>query len=208
MKKVLLFGNKTAQYHPVSNIENCMRELIAEGQLETTDNPMSLRLANLNQYDFCIFYPEFGMPELTDEQTGALLTFVSSGGNLLVIHNGISLQSRSEICQMIGAAFTGHPPYDTLPQIDYHVEAPGHPLMNGIRDFVMGDEPYQFIMDPFAACQLLMSCDFEGKRLPAAWIRRFGRGTVVYYACGHNREAFKNPNFVRILKNTVAYFLK
>lgn len=38
---------------------------------------------------------------------------------------------------MIGAAFIGHPPNDTLSRITYHVETLGHPFLAGVTDFEM-----------------------------------------------------------------------
>jgi type 1 glutamine amidotransferase len=202
-KNVLFVGTRNAKYHPMDGIDLRLSELLPEMNLIAAEETGALDPIQLKSCSVCILYLEFDLPVLSDCETAALITYVAEGGSLFVIHNGISVQGRSELSQLIGAKFTGHPPYIELPLISYHVEKPDHDIFKGVTDFAMKDEAYQFEMDPFADMEFLLSYDFEEKRVPAGWQRRYGKGRMVYFCCGHNKEGFYNKQFSNILSNTV-----
>jgi len=204
-KNVIFLGTANAKYHPMEGIDIRISELLGEMNVIATEDTGVLNPLQLNECTLFILYREFDLPPLSDSETAALLCYVAAGGSLLVLHNGISVQERSELCGLIGAAFTGHPPYEDLPGIMYHVEKPSHPIFTEVSDFTLYDEAYQFEMDPFADIELLLSYDYEEKRVPAAWMRKYGKGRMVYICCGHNKECFYNKQFSRILTNAATW---
>ncbi len=180
MKKALMLGNYVARYHSAKGVDTRLRELL-EGRFEIdyTEDEGRLDVKTLMGYDMVISYLEFSKEPLSDEQVHALVSFVSGGGALVAFHNGISLQRRPEFMQLVGAKFTGHPHYDGLPQISYKVVKLDHPIMEGIADFTMGDEPYRFQMEELADKELLLEYEYEDTRWPAGWVRTFGKGRVA-----------------------------
>lgn len=200
MKKILLLGNDDARYHPLPGVNARIRQLL-DGEADITISQEAAALEEVGQHDLCISYFEFG-GTYTDKQTGALLSYVAHGGALLAFHNGISLQSRPELCQLLGGRFTRHPGYEQLPWVPYRVEAPAHPIMRGVADFTIADEQYMFILDDLAEKEMLLGMEYEGRRYPAGWVRRFGQGQVVYFACGHNAACFANEQLSKIVRQS------
>ncbi|MDF2538320.1 MAG: ThuA protein, partial [Herbinix sp.] len=198
LKKIFFLGTVNAQYHPMEGIDERLTELLTDFKVTAFRDSKVLEPSKLKDCTVFILYREFNLPALTEDETAALLTYVAEGGALFVLHNGISVQGKSELSQLIGAKFTGHPPYDTLPEIFYHREQPSHPIFTGVSDFKMYDEAYQFEMDSFADKEILLSYDFEGSRVPAGWVRGYGKGRMLYLCCGHNKECFFNTEFSRI----------
>ncbi|MDD4797083.1 MAG: ThuA domain-containing protein [Eubacteriales bacterium] len=197
MKKVLMLGNDDARYHPLPGVSRRILTLLGD-EAQITCSQQAAALESVDQYDLCICYFEFG-GAYTDEQTAALLRYVAGGGALLALHNGIALQSRPELCQLLGGKFTHHPDYDGLPMVPYRVEAPDHPIMQGVADFTIADEQYMFVLDALDDKQMLLGMDYQGQRYPAGWVRRFGKGHVVYFACGHNAACFDDAQLSKIV---------
>ena len=199
-KGILLFGNREAIYHPVTGFGERLADLLPEYAVTVTEEEE--QLSRLDEFDLCVMYREFEEPPLGDEAAAGLLMYPAAGGPLLVIHNGISIQSRGDLAQLVGGAFTGHPPYEELPVVHYKIDDREHPIMKGVEDFDAPDELYRFTRANLADCHLLLSYEDEGRRYPAGWVRTYGRGTVVYLCCGHNAGIFDAPDFCRMIKNT------
>lgn len=197
-KKAILIGDYTkASYHPLKDIDQEIYDILKEDMtvLCTEDYDM-LCAENLNKFDICISYVDFGKDMISKEQTAGLLSFVSNGGGLFIIHNGIALQSKYELAQMFGAKFTGHPPSKML---NFEVSAPEHIIMKGLSGFDMEEEPYQFEFDNFTEKTVLLEYRHEDKLCEAAWALEFGLGRVVYLMPGHNTHSFSNSIYREII---------
>ncbi|WP_159887741.1 ThuA domain-containing protein [Paenibacillus puerhi] len=192
---LLIGNNHDAPYHPLNAIQERLIEILRDSvQVNATDDTTKLKQASINQYDLLISYRDNWKQALAAEEAAGVLQFVANGGGLLVIHNGISMQASPELCQLIGAKFTGHPAYTSLP---FQVTAIEHPLMDGLKGFVMDEEPYRFELDPFAEVEILLTYRHEEQDWPAAWTRPYGMGRVVFLAPGHHLPSFLHEEFGR-----------
>lgn len=185
----LLIGhNQDAPYHPLHAVEERLKTIFGDVvELTVAEGTAALRPEAIRPYELCISYTDSWKTAPAAEEAAGLLQFVAGGGGLLAIHNGISLQASPELCQLIGAKFTGHPPYTSLP---FHKTDSEHPLSKGLEAFTMDEEPYRFELDPHAGLDLLLTYTHEDQEWPAAWARRFGLGRVVYLAPGHHLPSF------------------
>ncbi|GGF92488.1 ThuA domain-containing protein [Paenibacillus abyssi] len=201
----LLLGDmELAPYHPLEAVQDEIRGVVeAEGYtLQISTDYDQLRADSIQAYDLILSYTDCWNehPPVTREQAAGLLAYVSGGGSLLVLHTGISLQSRHEMSALFGAKFTGHPPFREL---SFRVEDQDHPIMQGIDPFSLADEPYEFDFSPFVDTQVLLSYEDGEKRRPAAWAHEFGLGHVVYLMPGHQKEAFQHPMVRKLIANAV-----
>ena len=55
--------------------------------------------SNLYPYELCIAYSDLWDERVSPRQTAGLLSYVSGGGGLLVIHNGVTLANRYELAR-------------------------------------------------------------------------------------------------------------
>ncbi|OKP99950.1 ThuA domain-containing protein [Paenibacillus sp. P46E] len=196
--KALALGSYTeVKYHPFSGVDHVFEELFA-GKLDvkSTEDYSLLSPDSLSAYKLVIAYTEFSDNKIAPEQSGALLSYVANGGGLLVVHNGISLQRNQELGVMLGAHFTHHPAYTELHMA---VPATGHPIMQGITDFVIEDEPYYFDMQPYFETTVLAEYFHEGAHHAAAWCHEFGMGRVVYLMPGHHLPSFSVEPFRQMI---------
>jgi len=204
-KKAILLGDYTnPPYHPLDKIEHILVEILKDQiSVVGTEDYDIMHADNLQNLDLFISYTDCWNKQVTSAQAGGLLSYVSNGGALLVLHTGISLQNKYELSQMIGAKFTGHPPFQ---QLHFEIAAAAeHEILDGFEPFTVNDEPYQYDFDPFTEKMVLFEYTFENERWPAAWVHEYGLGKIVYLMPGHTAEAFQNPTYQRIIANSVKW---
>jgi uncharacterized protein len=196
--KALVVGDYSkAQYHPLTGVDKELMDIFNDKiQIECTEDYERFQIESLKDFDLCVSYTDCWGEKLTQEQVGGILSFVSNGGGLLVIHNGISLQSNYEFAQLVGAKFTGHPPYTKL-----NVEAckNNHVILEGISDFEIEDEPYRYDFNNFSEKTVLIEYKQDGVVYPAGWAIQYGLGRIVYLMPGHDTVSFKNEMYRKLI---------
>ncbi|GAB6931174.1 hypothetical protein JCM10914A_51570 [Paenibacillus sp. JCM 10914] len=200
MKAIALGQYEGARYHPFTLVDDEIKAIFSDVmEIECTEDYAALQADKLKTYDLFISYAEFSDQEITEEQAQALVSYVEDGGGLLVIHNGISLQRNKQLAQLIGGRFTGHPEYTALP-IRYN-QGCHHPVIAGLQDFTMDEEPYRFELSPHESTIIIADYEHEGERWPAAWVHTYGAGRVVYLMPGHHLPSFQIEEVRKLIRN-------
>lgn len=210
-KQALVIGNNAdAPYHPLDAVQEQLRQILQDDfELTTSLDYDQLASGALENYDLFISYTDRWEEAVSAEQAAGLLTYVANGGGLLVVHNGISLQVRPELAQLIGAKFIEHPPYTEL-EFGVAVDSGGasHPVVEGIQPFTLAEEPYRFEFDPFCAKKVLLTYRHEGQDWPAAWAHSHGLGKVVFLMQGHHLPSFQHPEVAKLLRGGAKWAAK
>ncbi|KWX86772.1 glycosyl hydrolase [Paenibacillus riograndensis] len=189
-RKCLLLGDYThPRFHPLQGVDKQISEILNDLLIvQCSENKKLLLSEHLSGYDLCIAYNELWNETVSPQQTAVLLSYVSGGGGLIVLHTGISLAKRYELAHLIGGRFTGHPPYAPL-----NFKVLEHDITEGIEDFQLDEEPYTFDFDPFTEKTILLEYEAEGEMRPAAWCHSYGLGRVVFLMPGHHEPSFTHP---------------
>ncbi len=145
-----------------------------------------------------------------------LLSFVRSGGGLVVLHGGITMQNSSvAFGKMVGGSFDYHPKQQNIRVI---VADPGHPVVASFEQggFDHVDEPYFFNrayqdynFHPLLYMEASQLEDLreevtDNKRY-IAWIKPYGKGRIFYASPSHNAQSFENRQFLQFLLNGMRY---
>jgi len=168
----------------------------------------------------------FGPPEVEEMRMRALVEFVRGGKGIVGIHSASVWEkdpanpTEAEFRQLIGGRFRNHP-WESEPA-SIRVEDPTYPLNaawggKGALPLPWLDELFQF-EPPYARekVRVLVSLDLsetadKGQRpdkdYPLAWIQTCGKGRSFYSALGHNKNAFRDPTFLRFLQDGVQFAL-
>lgn len=201
--KILVIGNyKDAMYHPLGGVDEELKKMFPNMELFCTDETKHLLALKAENFAGVISYLDIWNGKLTDEETEALYTFVAEGGALLVLHNGISIQSRDKLKNMMGAKFITHPPME---QIEFKLKP--HAITEGCEDFYMEEEPYQFEMVADDK-EFFLIYIYREKEYPAGWSKRIGEGRLVFLTPGHTVEIFQNQRYVKLIQNSMQWLLK
>ncbi|MCM3128390.1 MULTISPECIES: ThuA domain-containing protein [unclassified Paenibacillus] len=197
-KKALLLGDYThPMYHPLQGVDAEISHILQEVMtVQCSENRNLLLAEHLSGYDLLISYLDDWKGAIAPQQTAGLLSYVSGGGALLVLHNGISMHNRYEAAQLLGGRFTGHP---APRKLEFKVAAEGHSIVEGVNSFTMEEEPYRFEFDPFSEKTVLLEyTDGEGT-WPCAWAHVYGMGRVVYLMPGHDVPSFSAQPFRKLI---------
>lgn len=198
LQALALGSYSEVKYHPFAGVDREIEQIFAgDLQVHSSEDHGLLHKETLSDYKLVISYTEFSDEKIPAEQSGALLSYVAGGGGLLVVHNGISLQRNQELGAMLGAHFTHHPAFTSL---QMSISAREHPIMQGIEEFVITDEPYYFERHPYFETTVLAEYPHEGAMRQAAWCHEFGLGRVVYLMPGHHLPSFSVEPFRQMIR--------
>ena len=203
-KKVLILGDTAhAKWHFLDKARPALTEVLGDVyDLTFSEAYPALTLDELRGVDLVINYIDNWADRGTVEAGVALQTYVATGGQLLCLHSGIIQRKPFFLQQMQGGAFTGHEAYDTL---NYRNTDVAHPVTDGVEAFSMGEEPYEFLLDPLTERTLLQEYEHNGTTYPAAWVIDYGLGRVVYLAQGHDERSFAVPEFRKLIRNSALW---
>ena len=168
----------------------------------------------------------FGPPEVEEARMRTLVDFVKAGKGVVGIHAASVWEkeaanaTETEFRQLIGGRFRNHP-WEFDPAT-IRVENPAHPLNAAWagkteQSLPWRDEVYQFD-PPFSRdkVHVLFGLDLtettdKGQRpdkdYALAWVQNFGSGRSFYTALGHNKNAFRDSAFLRLLQDGVQFAL-
>ncbi|REK77583.1 ThuA domain-containing protein [Paenibacillus paeoniae] len=202
--KLLLIGdNVHSTWHPLEPALQQLQAIAADGfELFPTEDYDTLKTLEQDGFTAVISYTDCWDRPLEAGQVAGLLRFIAGGGGLLVIHNGISLQASHELAGLIGARFTGHPPYQPLTYLPAQED---HPLLEGVQAFTLDEEPYMFEFDAFSPRNVFLEYEFEGSRYPAGWEHRYGLGRLVYLQPGHCSPSFLQDSYRQLILNSIRW---
>ena len=200
---LVLGDTALAHWHFMNAAKPHLREILEdEFDLTFSDDYPNLTLETLKLYNLIINYTDNWSERGTVAAAVALQTFVANGGQLLSLHSGIIQPNPFFLLQMQGGKFTGHAEYATL---NYRRTDIIHPVTEGIESFFMGEEPYEFLLDPLAERELVLEFELDGRIYPAAWVMTYGFGRVVYLSPGHDARSFAEPSFRKLIRNSALW---
>ena len=147
-----------------------------------------------------------------------ILNFVKKGGGLFVIHGGnTTLNNSMAFSKLIGGSFDYHPKQQPIHVL---LVDPKHPLVQAFPadGFVHTDEPY-FYKNAYAELDFKPLLYFNNAEIEAqkkgqeltegvtyvAWIRKDGKGRVLYSSPSHNAQSFENPDLLQFFLDGMQY---
>lgn len=131
----------------------------------------------------------------------AFRDYVQAGNSLLAIHSGTAGYLETPILRsLLGGVFVRHPPQC---QVTVEPKA-GHALVAGSAAFTSKDEHYFMALDDPQADVFLTTTSEHGTQ-PAGWIRTEGEGRVCVLTPGHNVEVWLQPEYQRLILNSLRW---
>jgi hypothetical protein len=165
-------------------------------------------------YDVIVLY-DMWQP-ITDEAKSDFIARLNDGKGLVALHHALaSYQAWNEYPNIIGGR------YHLKPRLVNNVEIPGstyqhdvqfkvtilnlaHPITRGLEDFTIHDETYDaFEVLPQSKPLLGTPAPTSGPVI--AWTHHYKRAKVAYIQLGHDRLAYQNPNFARLLAQAIRW---
>jgi type 1 glutamine amidotransferase len=158
--------------------------------------------------DVYLFYTSGGQ-FLTEEQR-ALADAVSLGKGLVALHctnvmgvrNGGLDPVDRPLFELLGNRYLSHGPSHGPGQHEgrHTIEiASGHPVTDGVTDFELFDEYYEFELADDKIEVVAQRRRADGAVIPVMYTREVDAGRVVYLSLGHDMRAWGEPSFRRLV---------
>jgi len=144
--------------------------------------------------------------------------YVQNGGGLFLIHGANTTFNNSmEFSSLTGGSFDYHTPQQ---KFQVRLADPNHPLVQAFptEGFAHVDEPY-FYKNAYEKMDFKPLLYFRNEEITnqrkgqelkegityVAWIRKSGKGRVMYCAASHNAQSFENPDLLRFYLDGLQY---
>lgn len=205
MKKALyIFGGP--EFHPTEWAGKTLSNILTQdGRFTldiTNDLDAFINLPN-SDYSVVVVYTTGFHDDLTPERENGLLSFVRNGGGFVGIHSATdSFRGSKAYVEMLNGEFLTHPePHEFKVIINDH----NHYLTTRMPDFSIYDEMYHLQNYDPSKAMLLAYTIWQGKQMPMAYVRNYGKGRVAYLANGHFKESWNHPEFQKLLIRSICW---
>lgn len=192
------------EYHPLETLGEMMELWLKDAGMQrvTLCKGREAITQSLDEYDMLIL--ALTPYKFSSAEEDALVSFVTDGKKLMAIHTATAVDAENEkYVEMVGGRFVTHSPHQ---EFTVNVAEPGHPVVEGVKDFKITDELYVLDRTPSAA-HVLLTATWDGKAQPMLYTRAHGRGKVLYNALGHGPDAYENPNLEKLIVQGTQWLL-
>ena len=160
-------------------------------------------IEDLETCDVAVIYVK--RVKLPPDQLARVKKYVDSGKPVVGIRTAShAFQTWLEYDAAVqGGDYKGHEKKDVPAKVTAGERAKDHPVLAGVADFVTQGKLY---LNPKLAddVTVLLSADSGSTTQPVAWVRAHHGGRVFYTSLGVPDD-FKNPAFLKLLTNAVAW---
>jgi len=172
---------------------------------------------NRGKYDVLVFYHMW--QKITDEQAKNFSDCIKQGKPVVVLHHSIcAFDDWPEYFDIIGGKFFHKPTTingKTYPVSSYihdihfnvKISNPKNPVTKGLKDFEIFDETYKdYYVEP-GVTPLLTTVEPTSTPI-IGWTKKYGKARIVTLQSGHDVPTFENPNFRKLLKQSIEWVYK
>jgi len=211
--RVLIYSG--ANNHKWSETTPAIKDILtnAEISIDITEKPETVTAELLSKYDVIVSnWNNFRDKSLVwpKETRKAFLNFVSNGGGHVMLHaGGSSFYDWPEYHKIVASwgKKTNHGPKHEFPVT---IEVPNHPICSGIKTFNTKDELWRNTKFPDSSVVLMSG--FSSKKSggkdnkePILAVSNYGHGRCVNFMLGHDAKTMANPNFKKVLTQSVIW---
>ncbi|KPL12838.1 MAG: hypothetical protein AMS26_16095 [Bacteroides sp. SM23_62] len=169
-------------------------------------------LAAGKEFDVIVFYDMWR--DISDDEKQIFLDEFEKGTGMVFMHHSLASHPEwPEYVQLIGGKYNlpDHTA-DTSLRSDYkhdivlqvRVVDKSHPVTEGLQDFEILDEGYSNTLQLPGVHYLLETSHPDCDRY-IAWTHSVRNSKVVYLMGGHDKHAYENPSFRKLLLNAINY---
>jgi len=167
---------------------------------------------NRSKYDVLVFYHMWQV--ITEEQAEVLSDCIRQGKPLVALHHSIcAFDDWPEYINIIGGKYFHKPtilngkeyaPCSYIHDLRFNINIvdPENPITKGVRDFEIFDETYKGFYVENGVTPLLTTLEPSSSPV-IGWTKKYGKANVVTLQSGHDVPTFENPNFRKLLSQSI-----
>jgi type 1 glutamine amidotransferase len=178
-------------------------------ELKHPEANLQLGRLDLKSFDAVVFYD---MPKsISAEEQESYHKLLKAGKGLVFLHHSLaSYQNWDEFKSIVGGKY--HEEQNTSLSSTYQhdvdfkvkIEAANHPVTQGIPDFEIHDEVYgntEVLPDVIP----LITVNHSQSSKIIGWTHKKENSEIVYIQLGHDKAAYVNPNFRKLIRQAISY---
>jgi uncharacterized protein len=168
------------------------------------------------KYDVLVMYD---MMSMKPEQETDFIALLKQGIGVVALHHNMGAhpnwdEFRKIIggkfllkdCEIDGKAFKKSG-WDHDQDLRIFVADKEHPITRGVSDFEIHDETYSgYYVEP--GVHVLLKTDHPKNTPELAWTTHYGRSPVFYLMLGHDGQAYRNPNYAKLVQQGIRWAAK
>jgi type 1 glutamine amidotransferase len=159
-------------------------------------------------YDAIVMYDM--VHGISPAQQKALLALLQEGIGVVSLHHNLGAhRDWDEFTKIIGGKFIfsdcelegqayKKSTWSHGENLQVKVADANHPITRGLTDFEIHDETYGGYYTA-SDVHVLLTTDHEKNDPEVAWTKTYGKSRIFYLMLGHDRHAWQNPNYSKIL---------
>lgn len=172
---------------------------------------------NRDKYDVLVFYHMW--QKITDEQKAVFADCIKKGKPLVVLHHAMcGYDNWPEYRNIIGGKYYNSPhevdgkmvPRGTyIHDINFNVKIADkkHPVTAGLSDFPVNDETYKGIYVDDDSKPILTTDEPSSDQV-IGWVTKYGKSKITVIELGHDAPTYDNPNFRKLLRQSIEWVSK
>jgi len=161
--------------------------------------------------DVYLFYTAGG--EFTTAQQEALAEAVRGGKGYVAVHGANIMGWEGDaidpadrpLFELLGNRYLSHGPGHHEGRHLIEIVGGDHPITEGIEDFELFDEYYEFELADNDITVLAQRHRADGVVIPVMYARRVGAGRVVYLALGHDLRSWGEPPVRELVRRAIQW---
>jgi type 1 glutamine amidotransferase len=163
--------------------------------------------SQIDNFDVLVFYDM--VQKIEDSQKQDFIDLLNKGKGIVFLHHSlVSYQEWDKFEKIIGGRYVLKSVNHDSSTYQHDVNIPvtiadkEHPITKGMDDFVIHDEVYgNFKVLPSVHPLLTTNHSESGEII--GWTNAYGKSRIVYIQLGHDHFAYENPNFRRLVKQSI-----
>ncbi|MCF8381727.1 MAG: ThuA domain-containing protein [Bacteroidales bacterium] len=166
-------------------------------------------------YDAYIFYDMW--KKIEEEDKDAYLDLTEKGKGFLFLHHSIvSYQNWDEFQNIIGGRYVAkestadtllHSDFEHDIELNVEIIDPEHYITHGISSFIIHDEGYSNLTLTERIYPLLATVHPDCHS-PIGWTNNYSNSRIVYLMFGHDKNAYANSDFRKLVYNSLEWITK
>ena len=169
---------------------------------------------NRDKYDVLVFYHMW--QTITDDQAKNFADCIREGKPVVALHHSIcAFDNWPEYWNIIGGKYfhkattfkgKSYEPCSYIHDLHFTVKISDgqHPVTKGLNDFQIFDETYKGYYVEEGVTPLLTT-DEPSSTPVIGWTKTYGKAKVVVLQSGHDVPTFQNPNFRKLLRQSIIW---
>jgi hypothetical protein len=181
--------------------------------LSQPDANLFISTGKATKYSILVFYDSW--QSVSEKEKAAYIDLTKNGMSFLFLHHSLaSYQDWETFFKIRGGGYTMSNPPDSIRDMRYkhdldllvEIQDTEHPVTSGMKNFMIRDEGYANITVNSDVVPLLKTKNPDCAEI-IGWTLKYNNSKIVYLMGGHDKYAFENENYRRLISNSLKYLV-